>query len=394
MRKLVTLRRIAAINPIPNADAIEVATVDGWNVVVKKGEFEVGEVVVYFEIDSILPKGRPEFEFLMARGCKMQPAEDGSLLEGHRLRTIKLRGQVSQGLIIPLPSGVDVVNDLDRFPHCEQTADGTFGAIFPLHNPEDGFEFYDFRTDEEDLADLFDVKKYEKPIPAQLAGMCRGNYPEWLPKTDQERVQNCFSKLPRTKYIMEEKLEGSSMTVYHNGETVGVTSRNLDLKLDQEGNTFVDTAQASGLLAALERWAAANPGSRIAIRGELIGPNIQGNIYGLTKHEYHIYDVYLSNDQGSGYLDTDERFLFVLNWLSDMVDHTIVQNVRSYGHFDLNDDHQVDDIVALATGESFLAPVLREGIVFKSVEKYTDRHGSRVISFKAISPEYLLKEKD
>ena len=87
MRHLATIREITTLRPIAGADRIEVAQVDGWECVVQKGEFHTGEHIVYIEVDSIVPE-RPEFEFLRDRKF--------------RVRTIKLRGQVSQGLVLPL----------------------------------------------------------------------------------------------------------------------------------------------------------------------------------------------------------------------------------------------------------------------------------------------------
>lgn len=376
MRKLVTLRQIAAINPIPGADAIEVATVDGWQVVVKKGEYSVGQIVVYFEIDSVLPAGRPEFEFLMARSRRINPVikkdETYDVIDGHRLRTIKLRGQVSQGLIIPL-------NERDQLLHSPQ--DG-HSVLFYIKEDSLG-EYYDRRTMEDDLSDIFGVEKYEKQVPAHLAGLCRGNYPGWLPKTDQERVQN-LRDLPDGPYIYEEKMEGSSMTVYHDSERLGVTSRNLDLIIEQEGNTFVDVAKASGLFAALEAFHTDYPEAKVAIRGELIGPSIQGNIYQLSKHRFHIFDVWIDNR----YLTVEERFDFLFDYASDC-NHEVVDCARVMGTINPS-ELGVAGIVELANGNSQLYPTPREGLVFKSV--IIDRHGN-VPSFKAISPEYLLKEK-
>ncbi len=369
-RKLVTLRRITDIRPIANADAIEVAVVDGWECVVKKGEFEVGQYVLYFEIDSILPKGRPEFEFLMARGCKMQPAEDGSLLEGHRLRTIKLRGQVSQGLVIPVPEFLALDISEDGAPIVIDWQDTEMGIIYDSCD---------------DLSNVFGVKKYEKPIPAQLAGMCRGNYPAWLPKTDQDRVQNCFNKMSGTFYF-EEKLEGSSMTIYHDGEKVGVTSRNIDLVLEQEGNTFVDVAKASGLMELLVKYAEENQNTQVAVRGELIGPNIQGNIYGLTNHQFYIFDIFVNGR----YLTVDERVLFIHNVLKDC-NKDVVQCVRVLGTLNI-EAYTVREVIEMSNGFSILnTKTRREGLVFKARD--LNAH-NQVVSFKAISPEYLLKEKE
>lgn len=367
MRKLVTVRTISAIDPIPGADAIEVATVDGWKVVVKKGEYEVGQDVLYFEIDSILPKGVPEFEFLMARGCKDQPADDGTYVLGHRLRTIKLRGQVSQGLVIPMSE--KVIEALRE------------------HGGPSGDEAAQF------LADYFGVKKYEKPVAPSMQGVQRGSYPSWLPKTDQERVQNCFRELPtRELWRIEEKVEGSSITIYWDGEKVGVTSRNIDLMLDIESNTFVDTARNSRLLEFVE-IVGRNLNQPVAIRGELVGPGIQDNIYELSDFRIYVYDVWL----GSGYITPADRDQFVEGMLSYLEvtdsDSVVKQKVFAVpvvrrSSQPLEDEFEnCDAIIAFADGKSLINPkTLREGLVFKTLNL-------PVYSFKAISNAYLMGEK-
>jgi hypothetical protein len=161
MRKLASIRKINLVEPIEGADAIEVATVDGWKVVVKKNEFKVGDLVVYFEIDSWVPTGLAPF---LSKG--KEPREYNGI-KGERLRTIKLRGQISQGLILP-------------YAIC--------GKIC-----EEG----------EDVSELLYIQKYEAPIPAQLAGQVKSTFPSFIPKTDQERVQN-IPDLLSGRYADEE----------------------------------------------------------------------------------------------------------------------------------------------------------------------------------------------
>lgn len=95
MRRLATVQQISELRPIEGADAIEVARINGWDVVVKKGDFKTDEMVVFCEVDSFLPI-QPEYEFL--RKSSYKKMSDGT--EGFRLRTIRLRGQLSQGLLI------------------------------------------------------------------------------------------------------------------------------------------------------------------------------------------------------------------------------------------------------------------------------------------------------
>ena len=152
-RKLASVRKISDLSPIEGADKIEVATIDGWKVVVAKDVgHKVGDLVIYCEIDSFLPI-KPEFEFL--RKSSYKKMVDGR--EGFRLKTIKLRGQVSQGLILPL-SLIEYTNV----------------------NFEIGM----------DVTLMLGINKYDPPIPAELAGKVKGLFPSFIPKTDEERVQN------------------------------------------------------------------------------------------------------------------------------------------------------------------------------------------------------------
>jgi len=161
-RKLASIRKITDIQPIEGADFIQVATVDGWKVVVKRGEFNVGDLAVYLEIDSWVPHELAPF---LSNG---KEPRDYNGVKGERLRTIKLRGQVSQGLLLNLDD--DVV----------------YGALL---GSNDWFEG-------QDHTEQLGIQKWEAPIPAQLAGKAKGNFPTGLiPKTDQERIQNCFGSI-------------------------------------------------------------------------------------------------------------------------------------------------------------------------------------------------------
>lgn len=352
MRKLVTIRQVDNIKPITGADAIEAAVFGGWEVVVKKGEFSIGDYALFFEIDSILPSDNPMFDFLNDRGSKDLPNENGDIVNGFRLRTVKLRGQVSQGLALPLPNEI-VISDVP-------------GTV-EIWDESSMFERIDIN---EDFSFHFGVTKYEKPIPAALAGQIRGNYPGWLPKTDQERVQNLYGKIPEGVYQIEEKLEGSSMTIYWDGETVGVTSRNVDLKIEQEGNAYVDEAKETGLLEILPTIQ-----GPIAIRGELIGNGVQGNIYKMRGTEFRVFDIY---SEGR-YLNPSERaevIAYLRNLGAKFFEVPILGEIEFKAQME-------DELIEMADGTSQLYDTLREGLVFKG----------NGFSFKSVSKKYLEQEK-
>lgn len=153
MRKLATIRKITELNPIPKADAIEVATVDGWKAVVKKGDFKVGDLAIYLEVDSWVP-----YELAPFLSKDKEPKEYNGV-KGERLRTIKLRGQLSQGLLLP----IDVAYNEDPPDYDHVFLEG------------------------DDVTELLGIQKWERPVPAQLAGLMKGSFPSFIPKTDQER---------------------------------------------------------------------------------------------------------------------------------------------------------------------------------------------------------------
>jgi RNA ligase (TIGR02306 family) len=107
MRKLASVRKILEIRPIPSAEAIECAVVDGWTVVIKKGEFKQGDLAVYCEIDSWIPHDLAPF---LSKGEQPREYRD---VRGERLGTIKMRGQLSQGLLLPLNPSIQPIEGLD-----------------------------------------------------------------------------------------------------------------------------------------------------------------------------------------------------------------------------------------------------------------------------------------
>lgn len=339
MRKLATIRRIDQITSIPDADAIEVATVGGWQVVIRKGEYQPGDLAVYCEIDSWIPHSLAPF---LSKG--QEPREYNGV-KGERLRTVKLRGQVSQGLLLPLT----VLSD---------APDNTWG------NPADYLD--------DDVSEILNIQKWEPPVPAHLAGEVRGVFPGYIPKTDQERCQNLTEEIDlwikdNLSWEMTEKLDGSSMTVFWDGDHVGVCSRNLELK-ENDTNSMWRLTKQHKLDSKLPEM-----GRFLALQGEIIGEGIQGNPYRLRGQEFYLYDIY-DIDQGQFLSSTERRILADLLGikhvpvLSESVDLTTVET-----------------LLKTAEGASVLnADTEREGIVFKCLSN-TDLH------FKAISNKFLIK---
>jgi len=197
-RRLVTVETITALTPIPNADAIESASVRGWNVVVRKGEFSIGQAVLYFEIDSALPLSDPRFAFLAARGTKILDPGTETERVVHRLKTARLRGVYSQGLVLALTDFPEVTGLLQNQP-----LPSLLGAS------ADDLATYDW-------AGLLGVHKYEPPIPLSWAAQVVGEFPSFgaMRKTDSERVQNLTGVWPAIlahgPWQATEKVDGMS----------------------------------------------------------------------------------------------------------------------------------------------------------------------------------------
>lgn len=333
-RSLATVRKISNIAYHTNSDNLELAYVDGWQCVVKRGEFVGQQLIVYFEIDSWMPSAISSF---LSKG--KEPKEFGGI-KGERLRTVKLRGEISQGLILPLS-----VLGSDRV-----VAEG------------------------DDVSDLLDVQKWERPLSAQLAGQARGYFPEFIRKTDQPRVQNQFKRMQpehfADSYEVTLKLDGSSCTFFYKDGVTGVCSRNLELKTDEsnEHNAFVKMYRELDIEAKLQSL-----GKNIAIQGELWGEGINGNWEGVKGHFYSVFDIFDIDKQS--YMSAGERRA-VASSLGlrqvPMLDFAI--NLSTFG--------SVQDFLAYASRESIHNKVA-EGVVFKSLTNPD-------YSFKAINNEYLL----
>lgn len=336
-RKLASIQEVFGIKAIPEADLIEVATINSWHVVVKKGEFKVGDKVIYCEIDSFLPV-REQFEFLRKSSFKKMGDK-----EGFRLKTIKLRGQVSQGLIMPI-------------------------SMLPesfLSNLEES-EMVGV-----DVTDILNIIKWEPPISAQLSGVARGNFPSFIPKTDEERIQNLtkkYTELSKNSFYVTEKLDGSSATFYYNNGFFGVCSRNLDL-IETDGNSFWQAARSLNLEAILSEM------GNYALQGELIGEGIQGNPYKIKGNEVYFFNVFDIDQQK--YLPFDE-FVGVISRFGLSCVPILLHEYRL--------PESIDELLLFAEGKSDVcADTEREGLVIRS--------HNRLFSFKAISNKFLLKEK-
>ena len=336
------MARVVAIDNVekhPNADSLDICTVGGWNIVTKLGEYNTGDLAVFAEVDAFIPHQLAPF---LSKG--KEPREYRGV-KGERLRTAKLRGVVSQGLLLPMSV---------------------------LNVEVDGIVYESLADEGCDVSEVLNIQKWEPEIPAQLAGQVRGNFPSQIPKTDQPRIQNLKKELSIAQhkglqFAIEEKLEGSSLTMYLDLEDeFHVCSRNLDLKRD-DANSFWRAA----IKYDVENIMRQNNLQGYAIQAELLGPGIQANIYQLNDVEFYVFDVY-SVKQARYLYPAERRELIATLGLNQV---PVVCESTTLG--------TMEEIIALADGKSMLYNTLREGIVFKQLD------GD--ITFKSISQQYLIK---
>lgn len=328
MRKMASVQRVLEKKSIVGADLIEAYRVNGWWVVDKKDAHEVGDLVVYCEVDSWIPHTLAPF--LTKPGH--YPREYLGV-EGERLRTVKLKGQLSQGLLLPL------VED----------------------NSEEG----------QDFSEILGITKWEDT--RYMANMdARGSFPDFIPKTDQERVQNLDRTLEKyfgQSFEVTVKRDGSSLTAFVNGEESGVCSRNMNLK-ETEDSAFWAAANSLSLIPKI-----LSTGRNLALQGELMSQKIQGNYEKVQGIEWNCFDIYDIDTQE--YLLPKER--------RELCKQLRIPHIKVVEE-DFVLCHNVDQLLEMAEGPGVNPGVKREGLVFK-------QNNGAVFSFKAISNSYLLKHE-
>jgi RNA ligase (TIGR02306 family) len=363
MRKLATIRKIDEVLPIEGADNIVLVRLDGWQCVALKTEFQPGDLCVYFEIDSWIPR-MPQINHLYERAKRMFNGR-----EGIKIKTIKLKGQISQGLALPVTAFNDRLITM---------IDGNDSPITVGWNDIARYPGLD-------VSEYLGVEKWEPPMPTQLGGQVKGNFPGFIQKTDQERCQNMGAEIfiynKDSLFEVTMKLDGTSFTAFYRDGEDGVCGRNWQLDINEEnaGNSLVRMYVDSGLQAALRKL-----GKNIAIQGECMGPGIQKNREGLAAHQLFVFDIY--DIDNMRYLTPHDRLhlLSSLELNRDMVHHVPIVAYEA----NLRDTLGITDTQGLlryAEGPS-LNHQTREGLVFKRIDGE--------FSFKAISNRFLLKEED
>lgn len=360
MRKLATIARISTLSDIPGADSIEKATIRGWELVVKKHEFRPGDLCVYVEVDSILPD-RAEFEFMRSRKF--------------RVKTIKLRGQISQGIAFPLtvlPGNISKYDEGD---------DVTSILGIVKYDPQAEIEAKELLNKKPRT--WLDKKLMRYAWYRKLRHKKdRGAWPSWIPKTDEERIQNMMKEVRTiwendTPVLITEKLDGSSITCFVERKRkwfgtiweFGVCSRNF--RLLEEGGRYWEAVKTLAVKWPMIQHCKINGWSALALQGELIGPGIQKNRYELMAPTIRFFTVLSKQGRIPPYEAHD--YLRAMHLPAVPVLH-----VRSL-------PKTLEECLTFAEGRSAVnLDTEREGVVVRTKDD---------VSFKIISNKYLLNNE-
>jgi len=343
-RKLASIQRVLEILPIANADAIEAVRINGWQCVVKKGSFLVGDRGVFFEIDAV-PPDAPAYRFLWTpKGVEVPPERPGNF----RIRTRSMRGCLSQGLFLSLAeAGLD-----------------------------------DNLSDGEDVTERLGVTKYDPPLPtgSPRMGLTRGSFPRAVPRTDEQRVQSSPEVLDELRghpYVATLKCDGTSSTFLINPEDGTFHACGRNWSITDGDNLYWNIARKHNLEEGLR-----NLGGNFAIQGEICGPGIQGNPLGLRENGFFLFSVY--NMETRRHLSDAN-----LREVASKLGVTPVPLVEKGDSF----NHTISSLLSLAEGKYEGTKNEREGIVIRPQDPMYSPTLQGHLSFKAISNRYLLGEK-
>lgn len=370
-RKLAHIEEIVAINPIKGADNIEVATVLGWQCVVNKRDgFKVGDRVVYIEVDSVLP-AKPEFEFLKDRN--------------YRIRTIKLKGQVSQGLVLP----ISILEDFGRSDMRYIGEDVTGWLEVTKYLSKSELEEIEIHDDKKGKGKLFHFLLRYKWFRDTVSSKKKDRgFPYWVKKTDEERIQNIpqiLEQFSDCDVYITEKVDYQSVTF--TGKLVpkfsGILSKlpfkkylfvvcSRNLTTNDKNSLYWKIAEKY----KIERILKENP--TLTIQGEQGNTKVQGNKYGISDPILWVFNII--DHERNYHFDYTEMKAFCKKYELNLVPFLINCKLSELGT-------TVQELVEKSKGKSHLNPnVEREGIVVRCIEE-----GSKILSFKVINPNFLLK---
>lgn len=347
MRKLASIQKIWNIEPIEGADRIELANVLGWQCVVNKNQFKPMDLAVYFEIDSFLPI-RPEFEFMRASSYK----KTDIMGEGFRLRTMKFRGKVSQGLLLPISNFPEIPSDVEL---------GT------------------------DVTDILGVRKWEIEERATTGGTVIGTLPMDVPHTDEVRVQadpDLIQEFAGLEYYISTKMDGSSHSVSIDAYGFHVTGHNYEYK-DDGTSSFYELVKNEDIKSKMQKYYSDHNLQTFTIQGEFCAPGIQKNRLKLTKSEWYVFTILIDGHRVG--LTKMQEVCTELGLIMVPIEEVDIDLLAKYP--------TVDSLLERADG-NYSCGNRKEGIVIRPTEPVFCERISAELSMKVVSNKYLLKNGD
>lgn len=345
MRKLASIQYVHNITPIPDADRIELAHVLGWQCAVPKGTFHIGDLGVYFEIDSFLPM-KPEYEFLRSSSYRKSEI----LGEGYRIKTVRMRGQLSQGLLLPLSTFPDLPSQKDL-----------------------------------DVTNLLGVRKWEVEERATAQGTIIGTLPPGVPKTDETRVQSMpelIAELDKQPYYITTKMDGSShsITINRDGE-FHVTGHNYEYA-DDSKSSFYEFLKKHGIIERLNQYISESDYETLTLQGEFCAPGIQRNPVKLSTPHWYVFTV-IANGKRCGLMEM-QNICYVLNLEMVPLEENGEHFAETYP--------TVDAVLERADESMYATGAKAEGIVIRPIEPCYSPTIKGALSMKAVSNQYLLRK--
>lgn len=393
-RKLASIQIIKEVNPIPNADSIEVAKILSWNVVVRKGEFKQGDKIVYFEIDSFLPVSE-NYSFLGEERINPITLNTENEVKGFRLATAVLRKQVSQGLALKF-------SELDPKP--------------ASLSQEKLIQLLEDMPVNSDVTELLGVSKFDRPEIANKLGRLVGTSPsQFIAQTDEERIQtepDSYNQIKGQPYYISSKIDGTSITSIWNNSQLICATRNNTLGPNNEIEKMLKSKGILGTLETLEN---------ISFQSELYGTGIQKNPLGIQDKRLATFTVVKDNkilglenildvvetlgleipeivELGSNDENQIKRILKKVETINNTrknIDPTkstegplpiVIQKVVTE-----NFNYSISEIIERINGTTYsISGKLQEGGVIRPL---ADFKGRTPISFKVINNKFLIKEK-
>ena len=346
MRKLASIQRIWNIESIEGADKIELASVLGWKCVVNKGQFKDKDLAVYFEVDSFLPL-RDEFNFLRSSSYRNSQI----LGEGYKLRTMKFKGQISQGLLLPISLFKEIGNNVKLG---------------------------------DDVTKLLNIRKWEIEERVTTGGTIKGLLPRDIPHTDETRVQaepGLIDEFKDIEYYISSKMDGSSHSIGIDDEGVHVTGHNYEYKDDDLSDFFVYAKKNGYIDRILEYYKNKNL-TLLTIQGEFCGPGIQANPIKLFKPEWYVFTI-----RENGQRVCLKRMIEICEELG--LKTVPIEEVG----YDLPSKYpNVESLLQRAEGK-YETGSTKEGIVIRPTEPKYSEIISSSLSMKVVSNSYLLRKK-